>query len=244
MPNHQELTQLLNQADRHVDEFSALIAGIPYERKGILFSEMFFFWLCARSVHPKRILESGRARGQSTLILSHCFPDVEILSVEYDRNSPDVAVAAERLSGRSNVQQLFGDATQLLPRMALPGDVALIDGPKGYRGIRLALSLLVHGNMPLVFVHDTAAGSPERGYLTQHMPEVTYSDLPSFARIAHQLDQGTWDELPEQHRWIGDSAPAAGYGFSLACLPHQTNRSYLLLKLQAILAGTRHRLFK
>ena len=244
MPNHQELTQLLNQADRHVGEFTALIAGIPYERKGILFSEMFFFWICARSVHPKRILESGRARGQSTLILSHCFPDSEIISIEYDRNSPDVAVAAERLTGRSNVQQLFGDATRLLPSMARPGDVALIDGPKGYRGLRLALNLLAQGHTPLVFVHDTAAGSPERDYLARRMPEVAYSDLPAFARVAHQLDQGTWDELPKQHRWIGDNGPAAGYGFSLACLPHQTGRNYLLLKLQAILDGTRHRLFK
>lgn len=244
MPNHQELTQLLSQAKHHVDEFTDLIADIPYERKGILFSEMFFFWLCARSVHPKRILESGRARGQSTLILSYCFPDAEILSVEYDRNSPDVAIAAERLAGCSNVRQLFGDATQLLPTMAQPGDVALIDGPKGYRGIRLALNLLAQGNTPLVFVHDTATGSPERDYLAHHMPEVVYSDLPAFAHVAHRLDQGAWNELPEQHRWMGDNPPVAGYGFSLACLPHQTDRSYLLLKLQAILSGTRHRLFK
>jgi len=244
MSNHQELAQLLNQAECHVGEFADLIAGIPYERKGILFSEMFFFWLCASAVKPQRILESGRARGQSTLILSHCFPDTEIISVEYDRNSPDVSVAAKRLEGRGNVRQLFGDATRLLPGMAQPGDVALIDGPKGYRGLRLALSLLDQGNMPLVFVHDTASGSQERYYLARQMPEVVYSDLPVFARVAHQLDQGAWDELPEQHRWAGNDAPAAGYGFSLACLPRIPGRSYSLLKLQAILDGTWHRLFK
>jgi hypothetical protein len=224
--------------------FRALIAGVPYERKGILFSEMYFFWLCARSVEPRRILESGRARGQSTLILSHCFPAAEILSVEYDRNSPDVAVAAERLRGRGNVQQLFGDATQLLPQMAQPGDVALIDGPKGYRGLRLALRLLADGKTPLVFVHDTAAGSQERRYLSCTMAEAIYSDLPSFAAVAHDLDQGAWDELPAANRWTPAGAPAAGYGFSLACLPHQKDQSYRLLLLRAILAGFRHRLLK
>lgn len=244
MPNQQELIRLLDQAGRYVEAFQALIADIPYERKGILFSEMFFFWLCARSVQPRRILESGRARGQSTLILSHCFPDAEILSVEYDRNSPDVAVAAERLARRGNVQQLFGDATRLLPDMARPGDVALIDGPKGYRGLRLALSLLAQGKTPLVFVHDTATGSPERDYLARRMPEVVYSDHPDFAGVAHHLDQGAWDELPEQNRWANQGAPAAGYGFSLACLPQQEGRGYGLLKLQAILDGTRHRLSK
>lgn len=235
---------LLQDAQAARAEFAALIADIPYERKGILFSEMFFFWLCARRAKPRRILESGRARGQSTLILSHCFPDTEILSVEYDRNSPDVAVAAERLKGRDNVTQLFGDATRLLPDMAQQGDVALIDGPKGYRGLRLALQLLADGKTPLVFIHDTAAGSQERRYLTRRMPEAIYSDLPTFAEIAHTLDQGAWDELPEANRWTAAGAPVAGYGFSLACLPQQSGRCYRWLLLRAVLDGLGHRLLK
>lgn len=243
MPTERELTNELGpQAAATLAEFQALMAGIPYERKGILFSEMFFFWLCARDVKPRRILESGRARGQSTLILSHCFPDAEIVSVEYDRNSPDVAVAAERLQGRGNVRQLFGDATRLLPEMAQDGDVALIDGPKGYRGLRLALNLLASGRLPLVFVHDTARGAPERDFLDRRMPEAAYSDRPDFADVAHGLDQGAWDELPEAHRWTAAGAPAAGYGFSLACLPHQAGRGYRLLLARAILDGLRHRL--
>jgi len=244
MPTPDELRPLLNQAGQYLDEFRSLIVDIPYERKGILFSEMFFFWLCARSVHPRRILESGRARGQSTLILSHCFPDAEIISVEHDPNSPDVAVAAERLAGRDNVQQLFGDATQLLPKLAQAGDVALIDGPKGYRGLRLALKLLAKGKTPLIFVHDTALGSLERDYLHRQMPETIYSDLPSFTAISHALDQGAWDQLPVQHQWTNQGAPAAGYGFSLACIPLQTKRSYFLLKAKAIIEGTQNRLLK
>ena len=155
-----------------------------------------------------------------------------------------MAVAAERLHGRDNVQQLFGDATRLLPEIAQPGDVVLIDGPKGYRGLRLALRLLAEGNTPLVFVHDTAAGSQERGYLSKRMPEAIYSDLPAFAQVAHVLDQGAWDELPEAHRWTSAGAPLDGYGFSLACLPHMAGRHYQLLRLQAVLDGLRHRLLK
>lgn len=245
MPAERELTDTISRdAAANVAAFQALIAGVPYERKGILFSEMFFFWLCARTIKPRRILESGRARGQSTLILSLCFPEAEVLSVEYERNSPDVAVAAARLQGRSNVRQLFGDATRLLPQMARPGDAVLIDGPKGYRGLRLALRLLADGNTPLVFMHDTAAASQERRFLARHMPEALYSDLPAFAEIAHHLDQGAWDELPEANRWTPAGAPAAGYGFSLACLPHRDGRSYRGLLLRAVLAGLGHRLLK
>ena len=237
-------TQLTQVAHQRIAEFQVQVADIPYERKGILFSEMFFFWLLASRLKQRRILESGRARGQSTLILSHCFPEAEIISIEYDRNSPDVTVAAERLRGRSNVKQLFGDATRLLPKMAQPGDVALIDGPKGYRGLRLALRLLSGGRIPLVFVHDTAAGSLERRYLTDNLPESLYSDLPSIAEISHHLDQGSWEQLPEAHRWTDAGAPPAGYGFSLACLPHRPGRAYHRLLLSVILEGLRQRLLK
>jgi len=240
-----ELTDMVRRdAAANLAAFQALVAGIPYERKGILFSEMYFFWLCARTAKPRRILESGRARGQSTLILSHCFPEAEILSVEHDRNSPDVGVAAERLNGRSNVRQLFGDASSLLPQMTQPGDVALIDGPKGYRGLRLALSLLAGGKTPLVFVHDTAAGSEERRYLSRRLPEVVYSDLPVFAAVAHHLDQGAWEDLPEANRWTPAGAPPAGYGYSLACLPYRKGHNYRLLRLKAVVDGFSQRLLK
>lgn len=240
-----ELTDMLDRdAAANLVAFQALIADIPYERKGILFSEMFFFWLCARTVQPLWILESGRAGGQSTLILSHRFPEAEIVSVECDRNFPDVAVTAERLKGRSNVRQLFDDATRLLPKMARPGDVALIDGPKGYRGLRLALRLLADGKAPLVFEHDTAIWSQERRYLSRRIPEAVYSDLPAFTEVAHHLDRGAWDELPAANRWAPAGAPAVGYGFSLACLPHQGRRGYRGLLLQAVLAGISHRLLK
>ena len=95
--------------------FQRRVAGIPYERKGILYSEMFFLYLCAQAAKPSRIVESGRARGQSTLVLSTIFPDLDVVSIESDADSPDVQVAQERLRGRDNVSMRFGDATRILP---------------------------------------------------------------------------------------------------------------------------------
>src|SRR5712691_11468351 len=76
--------------------FQRHVAGIPYERKGILYSEMFFLYLCAQASRPSRIVESGRARGQSTLVLSTIFPDLDVVSIESDADSPDVQVARAR----------------------------------------------------------------------------------------------------------------------------------------------------
>ena len=45
--------------------FQKRVAGIPYERKGILYSEMFFLYLCAQASRPSCVVESGRARGKT-----------------------------------------------------------------------------------------------------------------------------------------------------------------------------------
>ena len=119
--------------------FQRRVASIPYERKGILYSEMFFLYLCAQAAKPNRVVESGRARGQSTLLLSTIFSDLPIVSIESDPHSPDVPVAQERLRGRSNVSLRSGDMTRILPAEVRQGNAVLIDGPKGFRGLRLAL---------------------------------------------------------------------------------------------------------
>ncbi len=235
------LANALLEAGARRDEFCRLIADIPYERKGILNSEMYFLWLCAHTVKPKRVLESGRARGQSTLILARCFPDAEIISVEYDRNSPDVPVAEARLKGEANVRLLFGDATRLLPQMAEPGDIILIDGPKGFRGVRFALDLLAGGGVPLVFVHDAGPGTGERRFFERALPAARYSDEPPVAAATQVLDDEDAADIPPAHRYAArQSVP--GYGYGLACLPRQAGTSYGLLKLRAAWAGTLQRL--
>ncbi len=238
-----QVEDLAERAHADLPAFMQLIDGIPYERKGILYSEMFFFALCARAVRPRRILESGRARAQSTLLLARCFPDCEIVSVEHDRNSPDVAVAADRLRGCANVRVLFGDATRLLPEFSREGDVALIDGPKGHRGLRLAARLLATGRLPLVFLHDTGSGTLERDFLEQRFPEALYSDDASLAKIARVLDRGAEPDIPPANRW-NEGPPAAGYGFSLACLPWRPEGHYLRSMAWAAWQGFTHRLGK
>jgi hypothetical protein len=235
------LSPVMLQAASRREEFAGLVAGIPYERKGILNSEMYFFWLCAQSVKPRRILESGRARGQSTLILARCFPEAEIISVEYDRNSPDVPVAAERLKNEANVQLLFGDATRLLPDLAQPGDVALIDGPKGFRGVRFALSLLATRSLPLVFVHDTGPGTAERRFFDRTLPAARHSDEPEFVASSHLLDDEEACDIPAANRY-GSCTGRSGYGYGLACLPYAAGTHYGVLRLHAALAGGAERL--
>lgn len=215
------------------DAFARRVGGVAYERKGILYSEMFLFYLCLSHTQPRRILESGRARGQSTRVLATCFPDTEIVSVEYNRDSPDVAVARERLRECGNVRLLFGDATELLPAMAREGDAALIDGPKGFRALRLALRLLATGRVALVGLHDVGRDTPERRFLDARCPGTIYSDDPDFAAIAHVLDDERAD-IPAEHRLIRSPR---GYGYSLAVLAPVPDRRYRIEWIRATLAA-------
>jgi predicted O-methyltransferase YrrM len=223
-------------APAELDAYRLRVADIPYEAKGILYSEMFFFYLCARAAGARRILESGRARGQSTLLLAACFPDRPIISLEHDQHSPDVAIAGARLAGRSNVELRFGDATRVLPRITRPGDVVIIDGPKGYRGLRLALRLLAQGNASLVFIHDLNPRAPERRLVEARLPHTLYSDDPRFASLAHVLDAPARETIPHELRWREDGA-AVGYGHTLACLQRAPNASYRMAWLASVLDG-------
>ncbi|HYQ94248.1 MAG TPA: hypothetical protein VEP70_05390 [Burkholderiales bacterium] len=228
-------------ATKALSEFQSRVAGIPYERKGILYSEMFFLYLCAQAAKPSRIFESGRARGQSTLVLSVIFPDLDIVSIESDAGSPDVQVAQHRLRGRGNVSLRFGDATRILPAEVRRGDVILIDGPKGFRGLRLALRLLATGRVMQVFVHDCAYGTEERAFLDAHLRGALYSDSIEFARVARVLDAACWADMPPDRRFDGERPPRA-YGYGLACIPFDPAVSYRMLFARAVVAGLKSRI--
>src|SRR6266851_9543775 len=87
------------RADRLLPEYRGIIESIPPEAGfgGIWESEMFLFYAAVKPFTPKQILESGRARGKSTLILARCFADARIISVEFDRQSENAAAAEAKL---------------------------------------------------------------------------------------------------------------------------------------------------
>src|SRR6266404_4229378 len=80
---------IAGRADRLLPDFRRAIEAVPRESgfKGIGPRGMFFFYAAVRPLGPKQILESGRMRGESTLILARCFPQARIVSVEYDLDS-------------------------------------------------------------------------------------------------------------------------------------------------------------
>jgi hypothetical protein len=221
-------SELIDLAKKHYHDFSLAVNKINYERKGILYSEMFFLYISSLKIQPKRIIESGRARGQSTLILSIIFPKCEIISIEHDQNSEDVKIAAQRLKKQKNIRLLFGDAEKLLPEILKNGtsDIVLIDGPKEYKAIRLALDILKFENVKKVFIHDMLYGSPERNFLEKNIQSISCSDLPIIAKHTHNLDKNKRNL--DKNIYFNN---LKNYGYSLLCIHNLKNRSFIFLSL-------------
>jgi hypothetical protein len=219
---------VLARVGQLLDRFVTSIQGVPYEDKGVFFSEMLFVFAAAGEAPTGPVLESGRARGQSTYLLAKIFPGSKIVSVEFDRDSPDAPVAEDRLSGFEHVQLLYGDSQKLLFDHLEPGAVVIIDGPKGFRALRLALQLLKTGKPSMVFVHDTYRGLPTRRFLENHVPGTFFSDEDRFVERFRHLDERCWEAFDANGslEWRPAGVVSPSYGPTFACLPHVPGAPY------------------
>src|SRR5438477_12792481 len=216
-----------NRADDLLSEYQQIISNIPPEAGfgGIWESEMFLFYAAVKPFAPKQILESGRARGKSTLILARCFPEARIITLEYDRQSENAAAAEAKLKNESNVDLLYGDSREILPNRLEPGDAVLIDGPKDFRALKLALDLLRTGKPCAVFVHDFPPNSPQRKFVERNWPNAFFGDDPLFQRF-QSLDNER-DPRPN---------PQRRYGL-FACLPRPMSLSYWQIRIRLFFAA-------
>ena len=194
---------ILERADALLPEYERIVANIPPEAGfgGIWESEMFLFYAAVKPFDPKQILESGRARGKSTLILARCFPEARIISVEYERESENAPAAEAKLKNESNVDLLYGDSREILPQRLQDGDAILIDGPKDFRALKLAVDLLRTGKPCAVFVHDFPPNSRQRKFVERNFPNAFFGDDPLFQRF-QSLDNER-DPRPNSQRRYG-----------------------------------------
>jgi predicted O-methyltransferase YrrM len=181
---HSSLTTaiVVQRAQELLPQYERIISAISPEAGfgGIWESEMFLFYAAVKPLAPKQILESGRARGKSTLILARCFPQSRIISIEYERESENAPAAEAKLKNEANVELIYGDSREVLPQRLQPGDAVLIDGPKDFRALKLAVDLLRTGKPGAVFIHDFPAGSTQRKFVERNFPNAFFGDDPLF----------------------------------------------------------------
>jgi hypothetical protein len=104
-------------------------------------------------------------------------------------------------------------------------DAVLIDGPKDFRALKLALDLLRTGKPCAVFVHDFPPNSPQRKFLERNWPNAFFGDDPLFKRFQSLDDER--DPRPN---------PQRRYGI-FAGLPPPMPASYWQLRMKLLLGS-------
>jgi predicted O-methyltransferase YrrM len=219
------MAAISRRAGQLLPDFRRAIADMPRETgyRGIGPRGMIFFYAAVRPLGPKQILESGRMRGESTLMLARCFPQTRIVSVESDLNPTHAGIAEAKLKPYANVELLYGDSREMLPRRLQTGDAVLIDGPKGFRALKLALRLLRTGKPCAVLMHDFYQGEPARKFVERHWTNAFFSDDPAFARHFREFDAKTEHDPNSRHC----ASP-------FVCLPPDLPASYRVLLFKII----------
>ncbi len=174
------------------------IAAEPYESRGILHSEMALIIHTCRRMGIEVVIESGRARGQSTYMLAKYLPGVRIHSVEL-RDHPDEAIAQDRLSRFPNVTLHHGDGTRHLPLLTSAAGhekwkvAILLDGPKGAAAVDILTMCFAYPNALVGFIHDMrrldhGGPSPHRAAAVAAFRHHAFSDDPRIVAAASWMD--------------------------------------------------------
>lgn len=164
------------------------IAAEPYEARGILNSELALVIIMSRSLGVEAIVESGRARGQSTYLLAKYLPQVNVYSVEL-RDGPDERFARDRLMGLHNVTLFMGDGRalpDLCKELAPKRTAVLCDGPKGIAAVEIIEQCFHVRSVVVGFIHDMrrldhGQPSPHRACAMTRLPKHRFSDDPGYA---------------------------------------------------------------
>lgn len=218
----------MDACDAARDRFASILGG--YEERGILNSEMLAACAVSERLGAEVVIESGRCRGQSTLMLARYFEGTgtRVVSVELERDG-NADVAEARLRPFPHVELRYGDSTRELPGLveSLAGRrvALLVDGPKGAPALEMIGPLLSrHEHVACAFLHDTREGSPARAALEGGPWRAFCTDDAEFVSRFRDLDEPC---LPRpgaaitEHTWrpgMKGREPIPGYGPTLAVL--------------------------
>lgn len=174
------------------------LASEPYEHRGIIHSEMALIIHTCRRFGIEVVIESGRARGQSTVMLSKYLPWTRVHSVEM-REDPDAQFGVERCSGLVNVTLHQGNGMFEVPRLAAlaaPKPTAiLLDGPKGAAAVRILAHCFAEcPHVRVGFIHDMrkldhGGPSPHRAAAVAKLAKHAFSDDPRLVAGSSWVDE-------------------------------------------------------
>ena len=135
---------------------------------------------------PARILEIGTAIGYSACFMATVLPAAQITTIEvYDRSFYDAKEAIERLGLTDRIEQILGDAAEVLPRLADDGrqyDLVFIDAAKSHYRTYFEDSLCLTKSGLF-----TGIGHPDHVKLFGHRPSFSLEGY--YEKLACELEK-------------------------------------------------------
>jgi len=169
---------------------------------------MFLFTSVVELLGVGLVIESGRARAQSTKVLGSYFTDnkVEIKSIENKKFTQDSIIAMNQLKGYPNIELLYGNSTDLILKQVTRPCTVLIDGPKRHEAIKLCLQIIKDENVKAIGIHDVNKNTIFRHIIRSIFTDTIFSDENNFVSRYSYLDDRVWSTLPK-YKMTRDWAP-------------------------------------
>ena len=200
-----------------------------YESRGVLHSEMLAACSACDELDVDLIIESGRARGQSTLTFAKYFQDkgADIISIDYKDNhyfnEEDDEYACSRLTPYENVEVMYGDGCRIIPEIVKYHTgkriAVFLDGPKGLRAVELIKELIDNNaNVAVAFLHDTMKGTPQREELEHSFKRVFFTDDEEYVACFSEFDNGCREDGHWRPYWNRNYGTIDSYGPTLTVI--------------------------
>ena len=118
--------------------------------------------------------------------------DYKIVSIEYNKYTPEVKNAYKNLKDYKNLTLLFGNSFEILPKLITEDCCILIDGPKRLKAIKLAINSLKNPLVKAIFIHDLYRDSPHRKDTEKTFLNFFFTDDYDYVKKFRYLDKQNW----------------------------------------------------
>lgn len=189
--------EIIKICEKNEKFFSGIINNIEYEPRGMLNSELLLVVSLIKKMNLKHIIESGRARGYSTHVFCELFhnEDYKISSIDLDNSSEDAKYSEKMLKKYNNLDMIYGDSNEVIPKLIKDDCAIIIDGPKGDNALQLGLKLLNNEKVKVIFIHDLHKNTFHRNIFEILFNNYFCSDDLDFVDRFMYLDKNCWKKL-------------------------------------------------
>lgn len=182
---------VFNSCQSHLRRFKKICS--TFEERGILNSEMLSFCSICDVLGVDIILESGRYRGQSTLVLAKFFKDSGKKIISIDLVEDDNTIHAQKkLEKFADVELIYGDGTKIIPQLVKKFKnkkvAVLLDGPKGKLAVDLMDFISTNENFYFGAIHDVKSGSESRVLFPDYFKYYFLTDQALFVKKYQSVD--------------------------------------------------------